>query len=555
LRRQLQWGEQLATRKGWTLDESLHLQDLGVSAFRGENSATEALAGFLEAIRTHKVKAGDVLLVESLDRLTREAAQEALGLFLAILKTGVEIYTCEPERHYTRASTAWEIMEALVFMERAHNESSTKSMRGLAYWQERRKHMTGQPIHQYCPAWLKLSENKSKFVVIPQAAKAIKLIFKWAGEGLGLNPITAKLNAKGIEPIARKDIWCRSYVAKLLKDKALLGYFQPHAYKGGQRVPVGDAILDYFPQIITEREWYAVRHAVKERGKELGPRGVGVASLFTSLIHDARDGEKMHLIYSSSSRKNNTRMLLSWGARNGKPGSVRLPFAYDGVERAFGATLKELTASDLLGGEIDTREEDIAALSGRLEELNEKIHKVQERVEQEPEIEALLRLLERLDRERKSTSERLEQLRASTASQQPSSLDEAQSLIKLLGTVQGEQRRELRLKIRARIKQLVSEIWVLIWDVAPTIRAAEVQVFFHTGKRRTLVLAWSRRGRNRGKIGGAGFDAKSGADLRQYRSDPKVRKSVDANCRAVNSLITSSDWPIDQLKMKWDEAT
>src|SRR5262245_58669308 len=81
LQRQLEWSEGLCAVKGWKLDDSLKLQDLGVSAFRGKNAATGRLASFLQAIKQGKVKAGDVLLVESLDRLSRQDVDTGWEIF------------------------------------------------------------------------------------------------------------------------------------------------------------------------------------------------------------------------------------------------------------------------------------------------------------------------------------------------------------------------------------------------------------------------------------------------------------------------------------------
>src|SRR6516165_2388052 len=196
LRRQLEWGEGLCQRKGWTLDDSLKLRDLGVSAFRGKNVATGRLAAFLDAIKAGKVRPGDVLLLESLDRLSRQDVDTGWEIFRGILKSGVEIYTREPERPYLPAelNDLGSRIGVQVFLERAYNESSTKSMRGRSFWQARRAQLDGKkrkPIHQNPPAWLRLTDDRMKFAVIPEAAKAIRLIYKWAGEGLGLNPITA----------------------------------------------------------------------------------------------------------------------------------------------------------------------------------------------------------------------------------------------------------------------------------------------------------------------------------------------------------------------------
>jgi DNA invertase Pin-like site-specific DNA recombinase len=561
LRRQLEWGEGLCQRKGWTLDDSLKLRDLGVSAFRGKNVATGRLAAFLDAIKAGKVRPGDVLLLESLDRLSRQDVDTGWEIFRGILKSGVEIYTREPERPYLPAelNDLGSRIGVQVFLERAYNESSTKSMRGRSFWQARRAQLDGKkrkPIHQNPPAWLRLTDDRMKFAIIPEAARAIRLIYKWAGEGLGLDPITARLNQQGISPITAgltkkgepckrctgkvTDSWRRSYVAKLLADKAVIGEYQPHAMKDGKRVPVGEPIKDYFPGVIPEQQWYAVRQAVKERGRELGPKGIGIANLFTGLIRDARDGQTMHLVYSGSSRKGNTRRLVSYGCRNGEPGSIRLEFPYDNIETAFLESIRELKASDVLGGKANDREEEVAALAAKLDELDAKIVKVQKRVLAENSIEALMSLLEKLDLQRKATAAELEKLKAETAHQQPDeALEEVQSLAELLDKSKGDERRELRLQIRARIKQLVKEMWLYVWDVTPTIRGAQLQVILHSGKVWAYLFAWMhRRGGpyyERGLTTGVGQVVGYPGDhghlahklLRDYRTDAKVRRFFD----------------------------
>src|SRR3954470_2973820 len=85
LRRQVEGTERVCKREGWALDDSLNLRDLGVSAFRGSNVKEGALAAFLEAVRTGKVQPGSILIVESLDRLSRNQVRTALRLFMDLL--------------------------------------------------------------------------------------------------------------------------------------------------------------------------------------------------------------------------------------------------------------------------------------------------------------------------------------------------------------------------------------------------------------------------------------------------------------------------------------
>lgn len=542
-RRQVEWGPKVCEAKGWVLDDGLKLQDLGVSAFRGKNAATGALAAFLEEIRIGKVLPGDVLLVESLDRLTREAIDEARELFRSILKTGVEIYTREPERHYTRASLNdfASIIEVLVYMERAHNESATKSMRGKDAWEAQRKLVRTDPkarrLHKVCPAWLRLGEDRSGFDVLPEGMAALHLIYQWATEGMGIDVITSKLNKDGVLSIGRRGTWTHSYVAKLLGDRSVLGEFQPHVMKDGKRVPHGEPIPGYFPRVISEDLWYAVRHAIAQRTNTRGRNGVGVANLFKGLIRDARDGKKMNMVYGGSSRKANTRQLVSYGARNGETDSVSMPFPYDAVEEAFLKLLCDLKASDVVGGQADDREQEIAALSGRLQELDHMITTTQARVSEKGDIGTLLDLLEKLDQEKKTTAGRLDKLKAETAHRQPTALGEAQSLVALLKAAPAEERPGLRLKIRARISQVVSEMWLLAMDQDvrtgdKNVRLCVVQVFLASGAMKFLTLAWQRYGRDKSMVVATEplvmDDPAKFPDLRLYRTDPYVRALFDS---------------------------
>src|SRR5262249_32315728 len=82
--RQTELSKAWCQRRKVALDTSLRLDDLGVSAFRGTNVREGALAGFIEACRIGRVPQGSYLLVESLDRLSRNQIRPALQLFLQI---------------------------------------------------------------------------------------------------------------------------------------------------------------------------------------------------------------------------------------------------------------------------------------------------------------------------------------------------------------------------------------------------------------------------------------------------------------------------------------
>src|SRR6266550_2141729 len=89
LRRQLSAAREYATKHNLDLQEDDQLSDLGVSAFAGANVAEGAgLGGFIAAVRAGKVPPGSVLLVEDLDRLSRQAILKSIGLLVELLSSG-----------------------------------------------------------------------------------------------------------------------------------------------------------------------------------------------------------------------------------------------------------------------------------------------------------------------------------------------------------------------------------------------------------------------------------------------------------------------------------
>jgi hypothetical protein len=71
------------------IDTDLTFNDLGVSAYRGKNAEAGRLADFLVAVEDGIVPRGSYLLVESLDRISRQAARKALRVLEDIAPTAL----------------------------------------------------------------------------------------------------------------------------------------------------------------------------------------------------------------------------------------------------------------------------------------------------------------------------------------------------------------------------------------------------------------------------------------------------------------------------------
>ena len=105
LRRQVDRSRQYAAEHGLDLDETTTFNDIGVSAYRGKNLKQGALGSFLEAVRTKKIAKGSYLLVESLDRFSRDDVVHAHSEFLQLIKSGME--RCKTDLSFRIVHVKW----------------------------------------------------------------------------------------------------------------------------------------------------------------------------------------------------------------------------------------------------------------------------------------------------------------------------------------------------------------------------------------------------------------------------------------------------------------
>jgi DNA invertase Pin-like site-specific DNA recombinase len=129
LRRQTEAAAAYAAERWMVLDSSLK-PDMAVSAFRGRNRKQGNLADFLSKIQFGKVPKGSALLVESLDRLSREEIEESHNLLLSIVRAGVEVHTISDGQVYRRGEMDVQKMIWSIFvLARSGEESKRKSER------------------------------------------------------------------------------------------------------------------------------------------------------------------------------------------------------------------------------------------------------------------------------------------------------------------------------------------------------------------------------------------------------------------------------------------
>lgn len=133
------------------------LRDEGVSAFHGRNRKRGELAGFIAGVMTGDVEAGSTLIVESVDRLSREEVMDALDTYTTLINAGLTIITTMDGLTHDRSTYNREwprLILTIAKMAVAREESEKKSIRAKSVWKARRANTAAKKLVAFLPLWL-----------------------------------------------------------------------------------------------------------------------------------------------------------------------------------------------------------------------------------------------------------------------------------------------------------------------------------------------------------------------------------------------------------------
>lgn len=275
-----------ARAKNWKV--VTELVDDGVSAFKGKHATIGALGKFVAAVEAGAYPNGVVLLTEKLDRLSREPAKKVFAWMLRVTELGVIVATVDGDRRYDSDSLDMAaIIEVVVKAQLANEESEKKATRLAAAWSAKRIRLERgetKVLTRRTPGWLRVEGSPQRFVVIPDRAAVVRRIFEETVAGAGKHLIARRLNQDNVPVFGRADGWHASYIQKILNSSAVLGEFQPGIKpRGESRIPVGDAIPDYYPRIIDPDLHAKAKQSMAGRQRRVGGRGRKLVNLFAGL--------------------------------------------------------------------------------------------------------------------------------------------------------------------------------------------------------------------------------------------------------------------------------
>jgi hypothetical protein len=348
------------------------------------------------------------------------------------------------------------------------------------------------------PYWLECVNGEAR--PVPERVAAIGRIFALAAQGCGRGRIIAALIREKIPHFGTGDKWTRSYVNRILNDQRVLGRYQPRLTDG---TPDGPPITDYYPRVIEDSAWHLSRAGQEERrgqdarGRALVRSERKHVNLFRGLLVNALDGEGFFLAHKVEARKDRGakhRYALA-GAAGPAGRGKHVSFPYDAFEQAIVSLLREVNPRDVLPNQKhEASRADV--LRQKLANIRHDIASLQEDLKAgySKALAAVLRDQEAAEEE---TAGALQDELAKTVRPVERAWQDFPTLADLIAGADDPD--AVRLKLRAVLRRLVEQIYVLIVKhrACGSYLVAAVQVYFAGGGVRDYLIVNQNAGYHR----------------------------------------------------------
>lgn len=444
----------ICRQEDWHLDRKLI--DPGTSGYRGKHRRKGHLKAFLDLIKARVVKPGSWLIVEEINRLTREHPLDGLDLVKAIVHAEVGICVVHPFNKFTKQNIGelTNFLGLVLEIVRGHESSREKERWGRDYWRIHRQAIGKELYSPALPAWLE--EKNGKPVVNSEKAATVRKILQMVLDGLGAGLICRKLNAEKVPHIAKGwnkrtgKKWQPSYVHLITRNQAIIGTLQPCECKYDEqgnykRIPIGKAVPDYFPVPFdgAVAMFRKVQRVLDSRKGTRGRISDRVTNLFSGLTYC--NGTKFTVNYKGTMKDGSHYIYLSAPKEEEQVGII----PYPPVENALLIWIKDIQL-------VQADENAMAELEVRKKELQHKITGLKERMKMRSDIEEYYDLLEEAKDELKAIQTELEETNATEANQ---AIIQSKQLVKLLeGCEDDIERNDIRLRLRQVVANVIRRI-------------------------------------------------------------------------------------------------
>lgn len=292
--------------RGYELDDTWCFHDPGVSGWSGANARTGELSVLLKLVDDGKIPRGSYLLIEAMDRLTRDNLVPAVMMLANILNAGIVLVTLQDEKELTAesAQNPFEFMMAVMALSTGNLESTRKStMVGKAYAANR--DAGKQQIFGTAPGWLWRKDKYSPWQLDAAKVESVRKVFELCIEGYGSSEIAKRANTEGwVVPTRLQNKkngggWPATMPGKLIRNRATIGEHEhrDRTHKANAVHWMGESrgapIPDYYPAAIDQNLFYAAQAATDRRRKP-ERRDAWYLNIWSGLLMCGKCGSGIH---------------------------------------------------------------------------------------------------------------------------------------------------------------------------------------------------------------------------------------------------------------------
>lgn len=248
------------------------LSDQGVSAFKGLNISEGELGAWMEQVR-NGMWDSSILVVESIDRFSRQNPFDVMGYINALMAHNVAIHDVMANIVISRSNSK-DLPFVMMNAQRAYDESKYKSDRIRKGWAKKREHAfnKGTIVTNKRPQWIEVENDK---YVLNHKAAVVKEIFSLYQTGMGCPTIAKQLQRKEGEQYKFNRPWTGELVHKILTNRRVTGkIFISEIIRNHDDIenPVTQKKydMDVYPVVINEEEFELVQELLKSRRPNAG---------------------------------------------------------------------------------------------------------------------------------------------------------------------------------------------------------------------------------------------------------------------------------------------
>ncbi|EPE7078173.1 recombinase family protein [Franconibacter pulveris 1160] len=351
------------------------IRDEGRSAFKAEHLQENAgLGKFFKQVKEGLIQPGSVLIVESLDRFSRENPFRCVEYISHLDKKQIELHDVDKRLIISRRHSN-SLTFATMIAERAYEESRLKSYRIRKGWDKRRRMAKeeGQYMIKNCPPWISIVNKKYE---LNDNSKIIRDIFELYLSGIRSFNISKMMNDSG--RLINGKLWTGTKICRVLRNVRCKGDYITNITDRNfddDTIKVTSDILKIYPAVVSDDEFREVQRRLEGHNYSGRIRNDLKKTLFSYVVKCSYCGSAL----SMSTTGKYTYLKCSNSRENNGCFASMLP--YMPFEKAMLKHIKDIDIAAVLNNtertfnEIDKIKSEIVELEKNIDEYVQGIAK------------------------------------------------------------------------------------------------------------------------------------------------------------------------------------